>query len=231
MSNKKMKIPRSLKILLWFILGFYAIAGLIMAVSAFKADEPFQGWLFYWDGPYKGKVIDADTERPIEGVAVVGKWTLETYGGPGGPVGVYCDAREALTDKNGEFAVPKAFCVNLWPFTKLGIADFILFKPGYDSYPPSLPIAKQNSSIADAVDTYLYSKQLHVDIVKSSNNIIRLTKTKNYEERKWIEWHVSLVDIPDQERLRKTSRMIKLINKERQLFGLGPIYLEDYYEK
>ena len=58
-----------------------------------------------YDGPYKGRIIDADTGDPIEGVVVLGKWSREHIT-PGGAVSEYYDARETITDNNGEFSIP-----------------------------------------------------------------------------------------------------------------------------
>ena len=51
------------------------------------------GWLIYHDSPYKGKVVDAETNQPIEGAAVVAVWYLERYGGLGGPVARFLNAK------------------------------------------------------------------------------------------------------------------------------------------
>lgn len=111
-----------------------ALSGVLL-VAIVGANIFGAGWIFYHDGPYRGKVVDADTGQPIEGAAVLGEWHLETYASPGGPVGVYCDVQETLTDKNGEFVVPTAWCLSPWPFTKMGRpAGFVIFKPGYEVF-------------------------------------------------------------------------------------------------
>lgn len=114
----------------------YLISGLIMLRSCLirKQPEPFQGWLYYWNGPYIGKVVELDTGRPIEGAVVAGNWHLEVF--PGWPM--FCDAVETTTDKNGEFVLPRAWCISLWPIAKLNIySNPVVFKPGYLGYPPS----------------------------------------------------------------------------------------------
>ena len=55
-------------------------------------------------GPYKGKVIDRDTGQPIAGVVAVGTWSSQSIHPAGGSS--HCqDAREAVTDENGEFVI------------------------------------------------------------------------------------------------------------------------------
>ncbi len=59
---------------------------------------------FRYDGTYKGKVVDADTGQPIEGVVVLGVWETVTIT-PAGGTHDYYDAKETVTDKNGEFLI------------------------------------------------------------------------------------------------------------------------------
>jgi len=54
---------------------------------------------------YQGKIIDAETLKPIEGVVVVAEW-LECW--PGIGAGELCDfemVKETLTDKNGDWSI------------------------------------------------------------------------------------------------------------------------------
>lgn len=77
-------------------------------------------------GPYKGKIIDAETKTPIEGVVVLVEWwEIPFFGGP-----KYIDARETLTDKNGSFDIHGIWVLN--PMKRIG-ADAIMtiFKSGY----------------------------------------------------------------------------------------------------
>ena len=60
--------------------------------------------LIRYDGPYEGRIIDADTGEPIEGVIVLGEWNKEQIS-PGGAVSAYYDVRETATDNKGEFSI------------------------------------------------------------------------------------------------------------------------------
>ena len=59
----------------------------------------------YAHGPWSGKVVDAETRKPIEGAAVVAVWIRET-GTPAGTDTGFVDAAETATDKNGDFEIP-----------------------------------------------------------------------------------------------------------------------------
>ncbi|KJU84135.1 lipoprotein [Candidatus Magnetobacterium bavaricum] len=85
------------------------------------------------DGPYTGRVLEFETDEPIEGAAVAAEWVM-MYG-----VGVKCCYKETFTDKNGEFKLPAVMCIA--PVYSPGVSYFddpnlVIFKPGYLGYPP-----------------------------------------------------------------------------------------------
>jgi hypothetical protein len=80
------------------------------------------------DGPYRGRVIDADTREPIEGVVVLGVWDRE-YPGAGGAVHQYYDAMETVTDKNGDFEIKG---LGLLVMSNIIPMDVLIFKAGYE---------------------------------------------------------------------------------------------------
>ena len=72
-------------------------------------------------GPYKGRVIDEKSGQPIAGAVAIGIWTTTSPNVGGGTT--HCkDAREALTDQNGEFEIPDV---------SGGLFRIILYKVGY----------------------------------------------------------------------------------------------------
>jgi len=89
---------------------------------------------------FRGKIIDADTLKPIEGAAVVAVWR-KTKAFIIASTTDFKDAKETLTDKNGEWSitgeegqeVPKT----LEPLFVLGLRhittgpEIIYYKPGY----------------------------------------------------------------------------------------------------
>ena len=94
------------------------------------------GCSYYSKGPWRGRVIDADTKKPIEGAAVVAVWQVGHPSIPEYRVEPY-EAKETLTDKNGYYEIPKfsriTFATNeIWDPT------FTIFKPGYGRFPPSI---------------------------------------------------------------------------------------------
>jgi hypothetical protein len=80
------------------------------------------------DGPYEGRVIDADTGEPIEGVVVLGKWSTEIIT-PGGATHNFYDAQETVTDKDGEFSIEG---LGLKILSNVIPMDVLIFKAGYE---------------------------------------------------------------------------------------------------
>ncbi|NTV15681.1 MAG: hypothetical protein HGA96_17420 [Desulfobulbaceae bacterium] len=89
-------------------------------------------WLVYHIPEYKGKVIEAGTDAPIEGAVVVVvyyEYTFLKFDGHTEVIG----AQETLTDKNGEFVIP-SFTRAMNPFaSESEDPTLIIYKPGYKS--------------------------------------------------------------------------------------------------
>jgi hypothetical protein len=80
------------------------------------------------DETYKGKIIDAETKEPIEGVVVLGVWYTSQFS-PAGATHNFYDARETITDKNGEFSIPG---MGLRILSNLEPMNVLIFKSGYE---------------------------------------------------------------------------------------------------
>ena len=90
-------------------------------------------WLIYHKPEFKGKVIDAETKEPIKGAVVVVIYNKHTLiSGPGGGYTSVIKVKEALTDKNGEYYFPRYTTV-IQPNSIEDSAEFIIYKPGYES--------------------------------------------------------------------------------------------------
>ncbi len=85
-----------------------------------------------YDGPYEGRIIDAETRQPLEGVVVFGEWKVFHPNLAGGNY-TYYDAAETLTDKNGEFRIPGK---GVRVFSNLTEMYFLIFKAGYEAIHP-----------------------------------------------------------------------------------------------
>lgn len=109
---------------------FYAI---IVAVILFiLMIQTSQAVGLYKKPEFRGRVIDAETRQAIEGAVVVVLYEKWEFGGPGGGNTLPMDAKEILTDKNGDFYFP-SYKTIISSLSKVSDVSFIIFKPGYMS--------------------------------------------------------------------------------------------------
>ncbi|MFH2047593.1 MAG: carboxypeptidase-like regulatory domain-containing protein [Pseudomonadota bacterium] len=101
-------------------------------IIGFTFTSSANAWLYYSKPEFRGRVIDADTKEPIEGAVIVALYMKWEFGGPGGGNTEPMDAKETLTDKNGEFYFP-SYRTLIGPLSSARVAEFIIFKPGYKS--------------------------------------------------------------------------------------------------
>lgn len=152
-------------------------------------------------GPYNGKVINAETKKPLEGAAVLVECNTQSYGLAGSSDN-YVDAQETVTDKNGEFSIP-AFTI--WSFRPLqnfaSYVGFIVFKPWYGDFPRH-PRSKINS-------------QRPRSSLLSTNDymVIELSKLKDGEMHSPPSVNY---DIP----FKKQKKFIEVLNLGREQLGL-----------
>jgi hypothetical protein len=85
------------------------------------------------DGPYEGKVVDRETNQPIEGAVVHCTWN-KVHVTPAGGLGEYYDSYEVLTDSKGEFEIPGK---GLLVFSSIDKMDITIFKAGYEQVRPN----------------------------------------------------------------------------------------------
>jgi hypothetical protein len=156
-------------------------------------------------GPYYGKLIDAETQKPIEGAAVLVVFYTEEYG-PAGAISHYADAVETVTNKNGEFKIPEQRITLFRPLQGWMKHGYLtIFKPGYGCYPNHKdvkPMFVPNGSLPE-------DKQV----------IIELPRLKTIQEKLESTMCSPSSDIPTE----KCNELINLINQERSSLGYKPI--------
>jgi hypothetical protein len=155
------------------------------------------------DGPYKGRVIDAETGQPIQGVVVLGVW-YTSAAGPGGGSHTYHDAAETVTDKDGNFEIKG---LGLKIMTTVKPINVVIFKAGYE-YLGMTPWASFR------IDE-IYRKMIKWD---GNRAIIPLKKLTMEERRK----QGDPPDPPSGASLIKVRLMLNEINKDRRERGLPP---------
>lgn len=89
------------------------------------------GQFVYVDGPYRGRVFDPATGRPIEGAAVLAVWRTESGLFVPHPIESVHDAKETVTDAQGNFTLEGTKNVTLNPTFRVKTPEVLVFKPGY----------------------------------------------------------------------------------------------------
>lgn len=182
-------------------------------------------WMVYHKPAFQGKVIDAETKKPIEGAVVVAVYKkYPIISGPGGGSESIMDIKEILTDAKGEFYFP-SYTTVIQPFSIEGSADFIIFKPGYGSFPDGRIYPPMRLSLP-ALEDFFSGKvgtegEVAWDFEKErvTFGIVELPKLKTREER--INSLPSIAGLPS----RKMQNLIRLFNEEAVSLGLKPISL------
>lgn len=162
-------------------------------------------------GPYMGKVVDDETEKPIEGAVVFMKCgsLLPTLAGSQYH---YIDAKEVLTDSKGEFYIELRVNTlrpgHVWEYPK-----FVIFKPGYGVY-PGYPRASVNITIKDAPSFFPENKFVTIRLppLRTRNERLRnLDKIYEYSNN----------EIP----YEKRKYLFTFVNEESVSTGLKPLPL------
>lgn len=149
--------------------------------------------IMYYEGNYRGKVIDAETLQPIQGAVVLGVWS-KGYHGAGGVAHEYYDARETTTDEHGEFTVngmgPRAI-------THLKKMRIVIFKAGFEEI---------GLTEWDSLKTAIY----YIDRVKWEGNKAIIPLDKLSLEKRRTRFNVSPTRVPNE----KQARLLEEIKKE-----------------
>jgi hypothetical protein len=173
---------------------------------------------------YQGKVIDAETKEPIEGAVVVARW-WEEKGAFLGSVERLRDVKETLTDRDGKWSItgPESdkrkivrgmlsIIAIVWAIRDPG---FIIFKPGYCSWPIGFSIDACKDKIGpERTDQIMEGKTVEFEFPRLTNREDRLkvlpetisSSSEGPREYKKIQ--------------KKQMEFLRLINEERRNLGL-----------
>jgi hypothetical protein len=168
---------------------------------------------------FKGKVIDADTREPIEGAVVVAVWHEATATISGESTRVK-DVEECLTNKNGEWSIEGP--TGKWGGSITAIytfitgsyytrpPQFIVFKPGYCSWPAGFGIDSCKGKLKPTGNDKL-----------TDGETVELSTLTKREDRLRAQGIGPIYDGPSI--LKKQQEFIRLLNAERRDLGLSEI--------
>ena len=153
---------------------------------------------------YNGKIVDAVTGAPIEGVVVLVMWFRESFFWPTDTVDEFCDARETATDKNGYFSIEGGGLAS-------NLQRTIIFKVGYEH-------------IAFYWDTLKEDRGQRMRVKWEGGEPVIPLRKLTMEERK-------RQDVPfpsDAYKKKKIPLLMKEINKQEIEFGRQPYPEEEW---
>ena len=207
------------------------IYALLFLIALFAPAPSHASWLIYNKPAFHGKVIDAETKEPIEGAVVVVEYKKGTIGVPQAYYSVM-EVKEALTDKNGDFHIP-SYTTIIQPLSIEGYASFIIYKPGYASFPGYILGEKYRASAPlkhkmslDAIEEYFSrplgeTGEIKWDIGKATvtYGIVELPKLQTREER----IKAKPAPVGEKSDWKKQKQLIKAIREEwRYLYSEDP---------
>lgn len=196
---------------------FTVIIIIILIISLSQTSQA--AWLIYGKPEFRGRIIDAETKEPIEGVVVVVVYKDHTIvGGPGGGGTSVIKAKETLTDKKGEFYFP-AYTTLMGPNFKESYVNFIIFKPGSSDYSPALNLYTREKFFS--VDVIGKTGEIHDDTIlngetwKGVLGVVEMKKAKTYDERR-----MAVPSTPDDYTSKELPFLFKAIRDDRKERGL-----------
>jgi hypothetical protein len=169
------------------IVSLLCASVLVLATSSCGAASPQAKY-----GPYRGQLVDVETNKPIAGAAVIAIWWEAVFNPVQGKQEFY-DAKEAVTDADGRFEIGRLDV----PFYKLGV------QPGQVSYfaPGYIPVQE----IVTTPDGEHFV----------APTIVKLRRAKNRDER--VKYQRRL---PPSIPFKKMPTFLKVFNEERLSLGL-----------
>ncbi|MBI2411993.1 MAG: carboxypeptidase regulatory-like domain-containing protein [Deltaproteobacteria bacterium] len=181
-------------------------------------------------GPWKGRVIDAETKEPLEGAVVLAIWD-RAYRTPNGDSSYFYNSKEVLTDKDGRFEIPSYRPMNFFPIISyIRGPYFTIFKPGYGNFPEHR-VGPPRGLSTDAIEEFFlretgkpgeigwdYDREEKIKVIFG---IVELPKLKTRKERL-----LTIRSIPPSIPNDKMPRLLESMNKERVDLGLQPSHMK-----
>ena len=178
----------------------------LIAMAVGAAAQSTDSWERYLErprGPYRGKVIDADTRAPIVGAVVVARWSRDRIG-PFHSVMEHYAVREVLTDADGAFLIEAKAIEERAP-KRTRYPEFLIFMPGYGSYPR---FQKAPTGFTGGV-------------FEGAGVLVELQRLESLEDRRRHLLRVNPMNYAN-EPFTEVPELMKKIDEERVSIGLTP---------
>jgi hypothetical protein len=152
------------------------------------------GHLAYPSGPFRGRVIDAETKQPLAGAAVVVVWWWDAPG-LGHPTEGVEDAVEVVTDKDGEFIVPRKSHVRF--FGEVTRYYIVVYFPGYRDF-----LGQHGFDVSDSSC--------------GTPKVVELARAGDSERRRFARIPLAASDVEK----NKIPNLMRLVEQEERALGL-----------
>ena len=159
---------------------------------------------------YHGQVVDEETGKPLEGAVVAVVWHKKPMVSMDAPE-YFHDAKEALTDAQGQFRLEASPAIDWNPFTVIKEPNVVIFQPGYEPFALLRTLTKQGFKSFEDMDRAF-----------QKGATIKLPKMKSREELKKFSGFgdVLIGGVP----FKKIPNLKRAFDVQRQLLGLPPYY-------
>jgi hypothetical protein len=179
---------------------------LALGGSAARAQDS-ERWDRYLDrprGPYRGQVVDAESKAPLAGAVVVARWLRDRIY-PFHSVAENYAVRETVTDAEGRFLLDARDVEERAP-RRTRHPEFLIFLPGYGSY-PRMQVSPRGFSGG---------------IFERPGTVVELPRLLDREERRK---HLLLVDphAYSDTPFKNLPEFVRGFNMERATIGLEPL--------
>ncbi len=186
------------------------------------------GWLIYYKPEFKGKVLDAETKEPIEGAVVVAVYHKSAIRLAPESISIIKHIRETLTSKDGTFSI-SAYTSLTDPLSFDFWVTFIIFKPGYGSFPDNQvtpsgikPVDQEvffSGELGSEGELRMWEQGEKGPKLKKFNvtfGMVELPELDTVEERRR-----NIPSLPSYVKfLEDQENLIRLINEEKENIGL-----------
>jgi hypothetical protein len=166
------------------------------------------------EGPWRGQVIDKDTQQPVPGAVVVGIWTRLSPGMVH-PVTEFDDVAETVTDDRGRFVIPARSMTTTRPLTRILGPRLVIFKAGYGRW------QFRGLELLATADAYVVREATEKawKSLEEEGAVIELPRLKTVQER--MDWtgQVRPSYVPDE----RIPLFFEALDAESVALGLGSV--------
>jgi hypothetical protein len=180
-----------------------AVAVLIVALLAGGAEGA---------GPWKGRVVERETDQPIAGAIVLAIWTLRAWGEIH-PDEEFHGAYETVSDAEGRFVIPEHDAVPTKPLTAIRGPQIVIFKGGFGPWSvqtgsrdlPAESRWEQDQRIKRAWEAF-----------EKEGTVFELRRLANHQERRNRLGGARPLSVPDE----RMPRLLQALDDEAESLGL-----------